>query len=221
MPILSPSIVRIEQPIHKCVRILNSLGCESIHVDVYQGLILPNFFDFNEIRSGSLHAFFGRVTMHLFRVPSFNHEIDLSFMREHDLAVLHIFPDTNTDEISRFLEAVRLAGCRPGLSLDVGIEPSIVEQFVPILDTIFVMGIPVATYGLKPDKSMLTRLANVKELIMQFNECCRLGLDGGVNSSTFTQLITLVDELVIGSLLFNTDDLVAQWKELNTITKRR
>lgn len=221
MSILSPSVVRIELPIHECVRILNDLGCESVHVDVYQGLTLPNFFNFDEIRSGSLRAFFGRVTMHLFRLRSFNYEINLSFMRKNDLAVLHVFPDTNSEEISRFLEAVRLAGCRPGLSLDVGVEPSVVGQFVPILDTIFVMGIPVATYGLEPDESVLVKLINVKELIIKLNQCCRLGLDGGVNSSTFTQLIALVDELVIGSLLFNTDDLVAQWKELNNITKRR
>jgi len=94
-----------------------------------------------------------------------------------------------------------------------------IELYLPILDTIFVMGIPVATYGLQPDQSTLNRITSVDLMIDKCNPQCRLGLDGGINATTFPQLVNLVDELVLGSLLFHTNDIIAQWMTLNLYAK--
>lgn len=93
------------------------------------------------------------------------------------------------------------------------------DAYLPLLDTIFVMGIPVATHGLQPDQSILTRLVSIKRLIAKCNQHCRLGLDGGVNATTFPRLIKIVDELVVGSLLLHTNDIVAQWATLTSMAK--
>lgn len=218
MTIISPSVVRLEQPISECARILNTIGCQSIHVDICQGYTLPGFFSLDEMRPGSLSIFNACVTMHLFQMTG-DYSINLSFLRKTDLAVFHVFPYTTINDVLNFFEVAQLIGCRLGLSIDLEVDLSAVEIHMPSLDTIFVMGIPVATCGLQPDQSMIDRLTSTIQLIAKCNPRCRLGLDGGVNAMTFPRLIQLVDELVIGSLLLQTDDIVAQWVTLTSMAK--
>lgn len=218
MSILSPSIIRLERPIMDCARLLNGLGCESVHVDVCQGLAFPGFFSLEEVQSGSLNAFKACVTMHLFRLPG-DSQIDLSFLRKTDLAALHMFPHTTADDVLKFFETIQLSGCRPGLSIDLNVDLSTIKDYLAVLDTILIMSIPVATFGFMPDKTTIDRLANASQLIAEYNPLCRLGLDGGVNATTFPQMITWVDELVVGSLLLDADDIVTQWASLTSLAK--
>jgi len=145
--------------------------------------------------------------------------MDLSFLRKTDLAILHVFPQTAVNDILEFLGGVQSIGCRPGLSLDLKVDLSVVEKHLSVLDTVFVMGIPVATHGLQLNEGVFSRLLGMKEFIAKSNQRCRLGLDGGVNATTFPKLTSLVDELVIGGLLLNADDVVAQWAKLTSMTK--
>jgi len=136
-----------------------------------------------------------------------------------DLAVLHVYPQVTSGKIAAFLEETNVAMCRPGLSLDLHIEPEVAEVYLVKLDTIFVMSTPIATYGLQPGSSTDSRLTEVKKLIAKYNPRCRIGLDGGVNTITFPRFIAKIDELVIGSLLFHASDINAQWKALQTYAK--
>ncbi len=217
MALLSPSVVRMEQPLDECARILNILGCQSVHIDICHGSAFPGFFNFNELQANSLRVFDACITAHIFRLSDQHSTINLSLLRDSDLAVFHVFPHITTGEVAAFFEAAAINGCRPGLSLDLGTPLSVAMPYLEMVDTVFIMGIPVATHGLQPDQSTMVRLSEMRKLIGQYNPYCRLGLDGGVNANTFYQLVGLVDELVVGGLLLNTDDISAQWSSLQSI----
>lgn len=220
MALLSPSIARLERPLDQCIQIINRLGCESVHVDVCQGFSLPNFLTLSSIQNGSLRGFYARVTLHLFRLFG-EQRMNLDCMREDDLIVLHVFPYMTASMISEFLAETNMLGCRVGLAIDLEARLEMVLGRLTELDTVFVMGIPVATYGLQPDKTTLYRLDEVSEMIRKSGACCRIGLDGGVNIETFPSLADRVDELVIGSLLFNAPDVVTQWRSLQSYSRNR
>lgn len=217
MALLSPSVVRMEQPLDECARILNILGCQSVHVDMCQGSVFPGFFNLSDMQTDSLRVFNACVTAHIFRLLDTQSTINLSMLRDNDLVVFHMFPHITTRDLAAFFEAAKTSKCKLGLSLDLGVPLTSVTPFLEMVDTVFIMGIPVATHGLQPDQSTVARLDEMRKLINRHNPSCRLGIDGGVNANTFYQMVGLVDELVVGGLLLNTDDISSQWSSLQSI----
>ena len=216
MRVLSPSLVRMERPLSDCVQPINNLGCQSVHIDVAQNLVLPQCFSLQTIQD-NLVRFNARVTLHMFQSqhePVFN----FGFLRQTDLALLHVFPNTSSGQIASFLEKAKNTECNAGLAIDLPVDPSIIEPYLEKLHTVFIMGIPVATHGLLPNESTESRIAKVHNIIHANKSQCRLGLDGGVNATSFSRFIGLVDELVVGSLLFHSQDVLSQWQTLKKST---
>lgn len=215
MALLSPSIVRLERPLDQCIQIINRLGCKSVHVDVCRDFSLPNFLMLPDIQSGVLRELHACVTLHLFQLFD-GKKISFDFLKERDLVVLHVFPHVTQKMIVGFLTEASTVRCKVGLAIDLKTSPKVILANLEKLDTVFVMGIPVATHGLQPDAITMSRLADVASMIRENNARCRLGLDGGVNITTFTKLASYVDELVIGSLLFDAPDIAMQWRLLQS-----
>ncbi|HLC94938.1 MAG TPA: hypothetical protein VJH89_00485 [Patescibacteria group bacterium] len=215
MPVLSPSLVRMELPLSECVQPINDLVCESVHIDVAEDFVLPKFFSLQTVRE-NVKKFNAQITLHIFQSPN-ETVLDFGFLRQNDLALLHIFSDTSDDQIIFFLEKAKNTGCHAGLAIDLSVAPSLIEPYLKDLQTVFVMGIPVATHGLLPDGSTKLRLMEIRQLIRAHESQCRLGLDGGVNEKTFPQFVGLVDELVIGGLLFHSSNVLHQWQTLQKI----
>ncbi len=218
MTLLSPSLVRLEVPIVNALNLVNDLGCESVHIDACHNLTLPNFFELKEVRAAQIGNSRMAATVHIFQSISGTLPI-LDFLRSKDLAVLHVFPRTTASAIEEFLGTNRVVGCRLGLAVDVRTNAESIVPFLAELDTAFVMAIRAGGYGLEPDTQLLERVERIRALLTNHNPRCRLGIDGGVNSRTFLSMVRLADELVIGSMLFHADDLVAQWINLQEIAR--
>lgn len=219
MALLSPSLVRLEAPLVDSLQLMENLGCESVHIDVCHDLSLPNFFDLGEVRVARIENYSAATTLHVFRMIS-GASPNLGFLRPNkDLAILHVFPRTTPSTIEEFLRTNRTVGCRVGLAIDVQAETESIAPYLTDLDTVFVMAISAAAYGLEPDTQLLHRVEQTRTLIEAHNPHCRLGIDGGVNGRTFPRMVWLADELVVGSLLLHSNDLVSQWVDLQSIAK--
>ncbi len=218
MALLSPSLERLEVPLVNALQLMKNLGCESVHIDTCHNIVLPNFFDLEEVRAVQIENYRAAATVHIFQ-PINNAPPILDFLQPTDLAVLHVFPQTTQSTIEVFLKTNCVFGFRMGLTVDVRADTESIASYLTELDTVFVMAIPVATYGLEPDTQLLLRVEKMRTLINTHNPRCRLGIDGGVNSRTFPGMVRLADELVVGGLLFHADDLVSQWMELRSIAK--
>lgn len=219
MTILSPSFIRLNLPIRDRIAVLNALCVPSVHIDVVSGCTLPGFLSHEVLQSGVLRDLSATLTFHIVPKPHDN-TTALRFLQSEDLAVLHVFPTTQPQAIDKFATKARAIGCRVGLAIDLRVALNMVNRWLDVLDTIMIMGIPLARHGLQPDISIATRLDNAREAIAVHNPACRLALDGGVTASTFQRLIGCVDELVIGGLLFNTPNLAEQWRLLSEYAHR-
>lgn len=218
MTLLSPSLERLEAPLANALQLMENLGCESVHIDTCHNMVLPNFFDLEEVRVVQIENYRAAATMHIFQPISGAPPV-LGFLRPKDLVVLHIFPQTTQSTIEAFLKTNCVFGFRMGLTVDVRADTESIASYLTELDTVFVMAIPVATYSLEPDTQLLLRVEKMRTLINAHNPRCRLGIDGGVNSRTFPGMVRLADELVVGGFLFHVDDLVSQWMKLRSIAK--
>ena len=218
MTLLSPSLARLEAPLVETLQLMDDLGCESVHIDACHNLTLPNFFELEEVRTAQIGNYRAAATVHIFQ-PISNTPPILDFLRPIDLAVLHVFGRTAVSAVHSFLETNRVVGCRLGLAVDVKANTESIAPFLAELDTVFIMAIQVGGYGLEPDTHLLKRVEQTRTLLTNHNPRCRIGIDGGVNGRTFSGMVRLADELVIGSLLLHADDLVAQWMSLHEIAK--
>jgi pentose-5-phosphate-3-epimerase len=219
MTLLSPSLTRIEIPLVNALQLANDLGCKSVHIDTCHNLKFSNFFELQEVQMAKIKNCQVAVTVHVFQLENNTPPI-LNFLRPIDLAVLHVFQKTTVSTIDAFLKANLAVGCRLGLAIDVKANIESITPFLVALDTIFVMAIQAGRHNLKPDIQLLERINRIRTLITSYNPQCRIGIDGGVNSKTFSDMVRLADELVIESILFHADDLFAQWINLQKIAKR-
>ncbi len=218
MALLSPSLARLEAPLAFSLQQVESLGCESVHIDVCSNLTIPNFFKVEEIGSVQIRDHNTSATVHLFQ-PFNDNPPNLTFLRPQDLVILHVFPKTGRPAIEAFLGAARIGGYRPGLAVDVNTQITTMAPYLTRLDTLFVMAIQAGGYCLEPDTQLLDRIRQTRVLLTEYNPVCRLGIDGGVNDKTFSRMARLTDELVIGSLLLHAEDVPTQWLKLQTIAK--
>lgn len=215
MALLSPSVARMSTSLITSIRLLEELGCQSVHIDACHDMVLPNFFDLREVRkSWSQHA---RVSasLHIFQLD--NSLPDVNFLAREDLAILHIFPETASSFMGEFVAVSQESGCRVGFAVDVRTKLDVVVPYLDLLDTVFMMAIPVATYGQEPDRRLSERIGEIRDLIHKLRSPCRLGIDGGVNNNTFRAMTDIADELVVGSILFDSTDLPSRWAELSSI----
>lgn len=219
MKILSPSVMRLEKPLEICAKILNALGCKSAHIDVSMDENLPGFYTKDILSSSQLNLFNCPATVHVFPGKNFCGK-SFGKVRENDRIMLHIFPHTNQKQISLFLEDSISMGYQPAIALDIESEVKNIIPFISSLKAIYIMGIPVATYGLPPDGLTKKKMGILKKIIKKHNPQCKIGIDGGINQKTFTEIATLADEIVIGGLLFNTPNIYSQWEALTVWLKK-
>ncbi len=218
MVLLSPSLVRLKTPLADSLRLMERLGCESVHIDVCSNLTIPNFFKVEEVRSARIQNYHTVATVHLFQ-PFNDNPPDLAFLQPQDLVMLHVFPQTRRPTIEAFLKATHVAGCRTGLAMDITTLITSLVPYLANLDTLFVMAIQAGGYALKSDIGLPRRVDQVRAILQEFNQTCRIGIDGGVNDKTFPRMARLADELVVGSLLLHADNLALQWSKLQHIAK--
>lgn len=206
--------MRLEKPLELCAQILNSLECKSVHVDVSLNVNLPGFYGSEILTSGQLELFDCPATIHIFSDLPFT-GTDLENIRRKDRVMLHVFPETSKDQIFMLLENSCQIGYEPAVALDIKSDLNIIDAFICDLKVIYIMGTPIATHSLSPDKLTKNRMKQLRKTIESKNSTCILGIDGGINHETFTDIATLADEIVIGGLLFNTPNIYSQWKALN------
>lgn len=214
MKILSPSIMRLEKPVETCAKVLNSLGCKSVHIDVSPDLHLPGFFGEEFLTSGQLNLFDCPATIHLFLNTTFE-RIDTRGVRKNDRVMLHVFPGTSQDQIHALMRDAACTGYKPAIALDIESAVDAIIPFIKDLGAVYVMGIPVATHGLPPNGMTRRRMEILREVVRSINPSCIIGIDGGINNGTFADIAMLADEIVIGGLLFNAPNIYSQWDALN------
>lgn len=218
MALLSPSLVRLEAPLVDSLQQMEDLGCESVHIDVCSNLTIPNFFKIEELGRVQIRDYHASATVHVFQ-PFNDNPPDLSFLRPQDLAMLHVFPQTGQPSIEAFLGASCMGGYRPGLAVDINTPVATMVPYLKRLDAIFLMAIQAGGRCLEPEMQLLQRIERIRALLREHNPVCRLGIDGGVNDKTFSRMVRLADELVVGSLLLYAEDIPAQWSKLQEIAK--
>jgi ribulose-phosphate 3-epimerase len=151
-------------------------GADWIHVDVMDGIFVPN------LTLGPM------VVEAIRRATSL--PLDVHLMIEEPRRYVARFRDAGADWLTIHLEAdrhphrtlgqIRELGARAGLALNPGTPVALVEDLVDQLDLLLVMSVNPGFGGQPFIDSALTKLGQAKRLLSTRNPACELAVDGGL-----------------------------------------
>ena len=202
--ILSADFVNLERDI----RALGPAGADYVHVDVMDGLFVPN------LTIGL------PVVKAISRISPLPLDVHLMIDRPlryaerfceagADVLTLHVEADT-PEHTREALETIRACGKKAGLSLKPGTPAEAALPYLELCDLILVMTVEPGFGGQKVMADRMPKLKTLRRWLDGKNPGCELEVDGGVNAETARICRENgADVLVAGSAWFKAPDPAA------------
>ena len=201
--ILSADFVNLERDIRK----LKECGADYVHVDVMDGLFVPN------ISIGIPVSAIRKIT----DLP-----LDVHLMIQQPIRYVEQFCDAGADILTIHAEAdtvennqkalrmIREKGVRAAVSIKPGTPISALEPYMELMDMILVMTVEPGFGGQKFMEDMMEKVRALRKLMDVRMSGVELEVDGGVNLDTGKICVDAgANVLVAGSALFKAPDTAA------------
>lgn len=185
------------------VRRVDNSPAEWIHIDVMDGLFVPNisfgFPVFKAIKSASAKF----MDVHLMIVEPQNYAA--RFVEAGaDMVTFHI---EATDNPSLAIEAVRKAGAKVGISIKPKTPVAAVEPYLADVDMVLIMSVEPGFGGQTFIPGSLDKVRELKAAINRAGLRTIIEVDGGISAENAGALFNAgADVLVAGSSVFRTAD---------------
>ena len=112
-----------------------------------------------------------------------------------------------THHLHRALQQIRAAGCLAGVALNPATPIDCLKYLTDDFDLVLVMTINPGFGGQKLIPSMLTKIRDVRRLLVEAGSSAMLEVDGGVNAKTAAACVNSgADVLVAGTACFGAND---------------
>ncbi len=178
-------------------------GADYIHVDVMDGHFVPN------ITIGPLIV---ESVRPITKLP-----LDVHLMIENPDQYIEAFAKAGADYITVHVEAcrhlhrtiqlIKSFGVKAGVVLNPATPVQMIEHIIEDLDMVLLMSVNPGFGGQKFIPSVLTKIKQVKELVVQKGLTVEIEVDGGVNKETAPLCIQAgATVLVAGSAVYNQTD---------------
>ena len=201
---ISPSLLSADfGNLQQEIEMLNSSQCDWLHVDVMDGLFVPNI------------SFGQPVVRHIKRYAQKPLDVHLMIMDPGryiadfkqagaDILTVHYEACTHLD---RTLNAIRDAGMKCGVVLNPHTPVALLEDSVQICDLVLLMSVNPGFGGQKFIENTYNKVRQLRELCDRKNPSCLIEVDGGVNLQNAPLLFEAgADVLVAGNAVFKSEN---------------
>ncbi|MFM7758795.1 MAG: ribulose-phosphate 3-epimerase [Crocinitomicaceae bacterium] len=201
MAIISPSVLSCDfGNIQRDVEMLDSSNAEWIHIDVMDGVFVPNIsFGFPVLSAIRKHT--SKVLdVHLMIANPDNYLADFCKAGANILTV-HYEACTH---LHRTISEIKRLGMKAGVAINPHTPIGVLEEIISQLDLVLIMSVNPGFGGQKFISSATDKVRKIKELINRKNSKALIEVDGGVNLETGKLLVQAgADALVAGSFVFS------------------
>lgn len=216
--IVSPSILSCDfGNLQRDIEMLNSSEASWIHIDVMDGVFVPNIsFGFPILKSVRKHS---------------QKILDVHLMIQNADLYLEEFKDAGADiltvhiegctHLHRTLQRIRNLGMRPGVALNPHTPVSALQHIIEEVDVVLVMSVNPGFGGQSFNPESLEKVAEVKRLAAVRNPTLVIEVDGGVNHENGLLLANAgATALVAGNYIFHAENPVKAIETLSNIECR-
>ena len=209
MAILSPSILAADLlNLGRDVKMIQDSGCKWVHVDVMDGIFVPNLS-------------YGYTTVKALR-PATDMVLDVHLMIDRpiryvdefckagaDILTIHVEADT-PENTRAALEKIAANGVKPGIVVKPNTPAEAIKEFLPLCQLVLVMTVEPGFGGQKFMADMMPKVRALRAMLEEVNPGCHLEVDGGVDLSNRDLCVESgANVLVAGSSYFKADDKAA------------
>lgn len=202
--IIAPSVLSADfLNLGRDIEMLNQSKAEWIHLDIMDGLFVPNIS-------------FGLPVVQAIRKAT-TKTLDVHLMIEQPERYITAFADAGADVLTlhyeasrhlhRAMQQIRDAGMKAGVVLNPHTPVELLQDLLPYLDLVLLMSVNPGFGGQKFIPQILDKTVRLKKMIEKRGLEVLIEVDGGVNAETAAQLFDAgADALVAGSCVFGSED---------------
>ena len=211
--LVAPSILAADfANLEREVKMINNSEADWIHVDVMDGVFVPNFsLGIPVVEAIKRHA----------RKP-----LDVHLMIVNPEHHVEAFRNAGADHISvhvevckhlqRNIQQIKSLGCQAGVAINPHTPIVSLENIIADIDLVIVMSVNPGFGGQKFIEHTYQKVAQLKKLIVATKSSAKIEIDGGVNLQNARHLLDAgADVLVAGNFVFsasNPTDVIRQLK---------
>lgn len=215
-PLIAPSILAADfANIQKEVEMLNSSEADYIHVDIMDGIFVPNIsFGIPVTEAIYKHAK-KPLDVHLMIQ---NPDQYLEAFRKAGAAVISVHYEA-CSHLHRTLQAIKQLGAKAGVAINPHTPVELLVDVLEDIDVVIIMSVNPGFGGQKFIENTYSKVKRLKSLIQKNGADTQIEIDGGVNLENAPKLLSAgADILVAGSFVFSSPDPILTIAELKSIT---
>lgn len=198
---ISPSILTADfGNLASAVRAAEEGGADAIHLDVMDGVFVPNISFGGVVVKAVRKATSLPLDVHLMVVDADPYIEQFVADGASNLTV-HV---ESCRHLHRTLELITSAGCRAGVALNPATSLESVREVLPLLDLVLIMSVNPGFGGQRFLETSTGKLRRMRKLLEELNPLCELQVDGGVYASNIDDVVRAgANNIVVGSAVFN------------------
>lgn len=213
--IVSPSVLSCDfANIQRDVEMINNSSADWFHVDVMDGVFVPNIsFGFPVVSAIKKHAT-KPLDVHLM-IANPDQYVEEFKKAGADWLTVHYEACTH---LHRTIQVIKSQGMKAGVALNPHTSVNVLEDVLPELDLVLIMSVNPGFGGQKFISHAVKKVAQLKALIEKTGSSALIEVDGGVNLETGKQLLDAgADALVAGSFVFNAENPTQTIQDLKNL----
>jgi ribulose-phosphate 3-epimerase len=214
-PLIAPSILAADfANLQKEVEMLNNSEADFIHVDIMDGVFVPNIsFGIPVTAAIARHAK-KPLDVHLMIV---NPDQYLEAFRDAGAAVISVHYEA-CPHLHRTIQAIKATGAKAGVAINPHTPVEFLSELIQDIDLVCIMSVNPGFGGQKFIENTYDKVSRLRELIFRKNAATQIEIDGGVNLANAEKLLLAgADILVAGSFVFNSPNPIGTISKLKGI----
>ncbi|WP_113922746.1 ribulose-phosphate 3-epimerase [Cognataquiflexum aquatile] len=216
MPVqIAPSVLAADfANLQKEVEMLNASKADYIHVDIMDGVFVPNI-SFGIPVTEAIHKHATKpLDVHLMIVDPDRYLEAFQKAGAHIISV-HL---EACNHLHRTLQAIKALGCKAGVAINPHTPVSMLEEIIQDIDLVCVMSVNPGFGAQKFIEHTYQKVSQLKSLIYKRGTSTLIEIDGGVNLKNAPLLIAEgADVLVAGNFVFSATDPIQTIHELKSL----
>lgn len=212
---IAPSILASDfANLQKEVEMLNASEADFIHVDIMDGVFVPNIsFGIPVTEAIAKHAK-KPLDVHLMIVDPDRY---LEAFRNAGAEIISVHYEACT-HLHRTLQGIKQLGAQAGVAINPHTSIDLLEDVIQDIDLVCVMSVNPGFGGQKFIENTYQKVRKLKQLIESKGAKAQIEIDGGVNLQNAPKLIDAgADVLVAGSFVFSSLKPVETIAELKSL----